>query len=167
MPRRDVVRVGVLSDTHGDEPSILRALARIRQTGGADMLCFLGDCVGDLLIIRAALTSWERPPVLHAVRGNNDVLARYPDEMLVQAGGKALLLVHGHLQRVRTHRLQLVLHAQERGADVALFGHTHQSECGFEQGVLLLNPGACSGRQPSYALLTIAAEELLPEINRL
>ena len=164
MGKLDKVRVGVLSDSHGDARALERALARMRSEGGVDVLCFLGDCVRDVAIIAPIIAAWEKPPALHVVRGNNDILSEHPAQLCVQAGGKTLLLVHGHLQRVRTHRLQLLLCAQEAGADVALFGHTHQSECGYERGILLLNPGACSGRSPTCAVLSIAAGEMRPEI---
>ena len=159
-------RIGVLSDSHGDQRGIQRAMAALQQGGALDMLCFLGDCIQDLPVIEGLLPQ-ENTPVVHAVRGNNDLYAREPDACIAHIGGKKLLLVHGHRQRVKLHRLALVLQAEEAGADIALYGHTHMTDCCYERGILLLNPGAAGGARPTCALLTLQGGEVHPEILRL
>ncbi|MCL2545058.1 MAG: metallophosphoesterase [Clostridia bacterium] len=156
------VRIGVLSDTHRDDAAIRRVMARLQAAGPLDALCFLGDCAADLDAIEACLSSAKKTAV-YAVRGNNDVFSAQPDELTVSLGGKKLLLVHGHRQRVKFHRLGLALHAQERGADIALFGHTHRPECGYERGILLLNPGAACGAHPAWAELVIRDGAVAPK----
>ncbi|MCL2810272.1 MAG: metallophosphoesterase [Clostridia bacterium] len=148
------VRIGVLSDTHRDEAAIRQVLKRLLAAGPLDALCFLGDCAADLRVIEANLPQGHKTAV-YAVRGNNDVFAAETDELTVSLGGKKLLLTHGHRQRVKMHRLGLLLHAREQGADVALFGHTHRPECRYEQGILLLNPGAACRANPAWAELVI------------
>ena len=156
------VRIGVLSDTHRDEGAIRRAMERLQADGPLDALCFLGDCASDLDAIEACLSPAKKTEI-YAVRGNNDVFSSLPDELTVSLGGKKLLLVHGHRQRVKMHRLGLLLHAQERGADIALFGHTHRPECGYERGILLLNPGAACGAHPTCAVLAIQDGTVIPK----
>jgi len=156
------VRVGVLSDTHRDDAAIRRAMRKLLAGGRLDALCFLGDCASDLDVIKACLPPAHQTPV-YAVRGNNDVFAGLPDELTVSLGGKKLLLVHGHRQRVKMHRLSLLLHAEQREADVALFGHTHRPECGYERGILLLNPGAAYGAHATCAELIIRDGVVTPK----
>ncbi len=149
-------RIGVLSDTHGDKKAIALAMAELQREGPLDALCFLGDCVDDLRQIeKRILLQEEATTRICIVRGNNDFLSDFPDAYMLHMGGLRLLCVHGHLQRVKSQRLALVLCAQEAEADIVLFGHTHRPECGYEQGILLLNPGAASGSAPTCALLTL------------
>ncbi len=151
MPTHDATRIGVLSDSHHDHRAIEKAMGLLALGGPLDAVCFLGDCTVDAAVIEPTLGKAK----LYVVRGNNDLLSSDPDEMVVALGGKRFLLTHGHLHRVKIHRLQLLLAAQQAEADIALFGHTHQPECGYEQGVLLFNPGACSGYGATCGLITV------------
>jgi len=161
LPKGNALRIGVLSDTHHDESAVRRLMERLLADGPLSALCFLGDCATDLLAIADCLPASDNT-ALHAVRGNNDILSALPDERIVCLGGKKLLLVHGHLQRVKMHRLGLLLHAEESGADVVLFGHTHRQECAYERGILLLNPGAACGAHPSCAAITLRGGAVIP-----
>ena len=159
---RKTMRVGVLSDTHRDDAAIRQVMKRLQAAGPLDALCFLGDNAADVGTIEACLLPGNKTPV-YAVRGNNDVFCVHPDELTVSLGGNKLLLTHGHRQRVKLHRLGLLLHAEELGADVALFGHTHRPACGYERGILLLNPGAACGAHPAWAELIIQDGAVVPK----
>lgn len=129
-------RVGVFSDSHGDK----RALARLlEQMGHIDAACFLGDVASDAQFLRDKLAQLPHGPVLYAVRGNNDLASMLPDDMLVELGGKRIYITHGHLC---ASPLSLAYRTKENGADIALFGHTHEPLCEYAYGVLLLNPGS-------------------------
>jgi len=154
------IRIGILSDTHRDDTAIRQVIARLQSKEPLDALCFLGDCAADVDTIEGCLI--QKTPV-YAVRGNNDVFSAQPEKLTVSLGGKKLLLTHGHRQRVKMHRLSLLLHAQEQGADIALFGHTHRPECGYERGILLLNPGAACGSHPAWAELMIQDGDVIPK----
>lgn len=158
---RAIFRVGILSDTHHDVSAIRRAMERLQAAGPLDTLCFLGDCSSDLPLIESFLLPSQKTAV-HAVRGNNDLLSSLPDEVILRLGGKKVLLVHGHLQRVKMHRVGLLCRGEEAGADIVLFGHTHQQECAYERGLLFLNPGAASGLRPTCASLEIDGERIIP-----
>lgn len=160
-----IVRVGVFSDTHHDVVAIERIVRCLCLDHACDMLCFLGDCTSDLTVVQKWLRMQENQKIcVYAVRGNNDFVATLPDEISVHVGGKKILLVHGHHQRVKQHKLQLLLHAQEEDADIVLFGHTHCSESGYEQGILFINPGAGCGIHPTCALLAIDGEQVYVDI---
>ena len=135
-----MTHVGVFSDSHRDTFSLGRLLD---QMGRLDAACFLGDVASDAAYLRLRLAEMEGKPPLYAVRGNNDYASVLPDELVCDIGGKRLYLTHGHLC---ASLLSLSLRAQERGADAALFGHTHEAMNEYANGVLLLNPGAAGDR---------------------
>ncbi len=162
MQGNDILRIGVISDSHHDPSAMQDVLSALWRGGAINAVCFLGDCMNDTAAIQERLGSAP----LYSVRGNNDLMSSEPDERVVTMGGKRFLLTHGHLYRVKMHRLQLLLAAQQAEVDVALFGHTHQPECGYEQGILLFNPGACSGRQPTCGIITIERGVLRADILR-
>jgi putative phosphoesterase len=127
----------VFSDTHGDTDKAAAVVRRMRP----DIILHLGDCVRDAEILRQQFPDIE----LHAVRGNNDFAALAPLNDFFPVGGKKLFLTHGHGYGVKHGLSRLIRAAAEAGADIALFGHTHKPFCREEEGLLLLNPGACWG----------------------
>lgn len=146
------MNIGVVSDSHGDRQALKDLLAAM---GRLDALCFLGDMSRDALFLEEQLGKRSVRTAFYAVRGNNDSYSKEPEEMVLTLEGCKILMVHGHRQRVKQGLMSLSLRAQEVGAQVALFGHTHRPHMSCDHGVLLLNPGA-AGRglyslQPSRA----------------
>ncbi|MDY4541285.1 MAG: YfcE family phosphodiesterase, partial [Candidatus Ventricola sp.] len=94
----------------------------------------------------------------YAVRGNNDYYSTctLPWDLLIELGGVRIYMTHGHRL---VSLMNLAYKAQECGAQVALFGHTHQALCETVQGVLLLNPGSagnfCRGGRARASVLEI------------
>ena len=80
-----------------------------------------------------------------------------PEKDVVQLGPVKAFITHGHLYNVNYGRVDsLVYAAQEAGAQLAMFGHTHQAY--YEQigGVQVLNPGTAGrGRELTWALVEI------------
>ena len=151
------MRIGILSDSHGDEDA-LREL--VSEMGRLDALCFLGDVSDDARFLEELL--WQRggQTALYAVKGNNDFYTQEPEEIVVTLGGKRILMVHGHRHGVKQGLLRLSLYAQQKGADVVLFGHTHMAHVSGDGGMLLINPGAAgkgfwASQPPSGAVLCI------------
>lgn len=149
------MRVGVFSDSHGDHEALDELLERM---GVLDAACFLGDVARDAEHLRERLEAMPNQPPLYAVRGNNDYYSTctLPWELLIELGGVRIYMTHGH-QLVSL--MNLAYKAQECGAQVALFGHTHQALCETAQGVLLLNPGSagnfCRGGRARASVLEI------------
>ena len=149
------MRVGVFSDSHGDHEALDELLERM---GALDAVCFLGDVARDAEHLRERLAAMPNQPVLYAVRGNNDYYSTctLPWDLLIELGGVRIYMTHGH-QLVSL--MNLAYKAQECGAQVALFGHTHQALCETAQGVLLLNPGSagnfCRGGRARASVLEI------------
>ena len=149
------MRVGVFSDSHGDHEALDELLERM---GALDAVCFLGDVARDAEHLRERLAAMPNQPVLYAVRGNNDYYSTctLPWDLLIELGGVRIYMTHGHRL---VSLMNLAYKAQECGAQVALFGHTHQALCETVQGVLLLNPGSegnfCRGGRARASVLEI------------
>lgn len=149
------MRVGVFADSHGDHEALDDLLERM---GALDAVCFLGDVERDAEHLRLRLAAMPNQPPLYAVRGNNDVFSTctLPWEMLIELGGKRIYMTHGHRL---SGLMGLAYKAQECGAQIALFGHTHRALCETAQGVLLLNPGSagnfCRGGRARASVLEI------------
>ena len=147
--------VGVFSDSHGDHEALDELLERM---GALDAVCFLGDVARDAEHLRERLAAMPNQPVLYAVRGNNDYYSTctLPWDLLIELGGVRIYMTHGHRL---VSLMNLAYKAQECGAQVALFGHTHQALCETVQGVLLLNPGSagnfCRGGRARASVLEI------------
>lgn len=127
------MRIGVVSDTHGN---LARAGKLIREMGELDLLLHAGDYYRDA----AALAGMLNLPV-RAVVGNCDLGAREPAEECIEVAGWRLFLCHGHRYRVKLGYLPLFYRAQEIGADLVVFGHTHRAEEFTRGGIRFLNPG--------------------------
>lgn len=152
------VRVGVFSDSHGDERALYDLLEKM---GHIDAACFLGDIASDADYLELLLAARPNHPPLYAVRGNNDFACLLQDTCIAEIGGKRFYMTHGHRH---ASLMSLALRAKENEADVALFGHTHQPLCEEAYGVLLLNPGSagnyCRGGAARASVLEISGDSM-------
>lgn len=147
------MKILVLSDTHGH---LERAEHILRRIGGQmDMVFHLGDYDLDAKALQRAFPQLP----FHFVRGNNDFSMQTPDKKLVRAEGKLFLLTHGHKQRVHWNPDTIAYWAEEQGADIVLFGHTHVPLWDDRGRVALFNPGSLSlprdGGLPAFGILTV------------
>ena len=140
----------IISDTHGHRANMALALKRFADT---DIIVHLGDYSRDAEQLR---TMTDKP--VYAVRGNCDFTASAEDELELCIEGVRILCVHGHKQSVKSSLLRLSLYAQEKQADIVLFGHTHMSCELHRHGVRLYNPGSLGeprGARPSAGVVTL------------
>lgn len=153
-----MIRVGVFSDSHGDSEALD---ALLEKMGYIDAGCFLGDVARDAAHLTDRLLEMPGHPTLYAVRGNNDYygMCTLPWEQLIELGGVRIHMEHGHRLSGLT---ALMYRAQEEGARIALFGHTHQRLCEEAGGVLLLNPGSagryCRGGRARACVLELGRD---------
>ena len=142
------MKAAVFSDTHSNTALMVEAVRRLRP----DCVIHLGDHDRDTEILRR-----EFPEIpLYNVRGNCDFGGDAPLTDVVQLGPVKAFITHGHAYNVNYSVTNLVYAAQEAGAQLAMYGHTHAAdyqECG---GVQVLNPGSSGkGRAPTFALVTV------------
>ena len=143
-----MLHAAVFSDTHANTALMLEAVRRFRP----DVIFHLGDHDRDADCLRESFP--EIP--LYTVCGNCDFAARAPEKGVADLGPVRVFYTHGHLYSVQYDLESLVYAAQEAGAKLALFGHTHEALNLEIGGVQLLNPGSSGlGRQPSCGWVTV------------
>ncbi len=143
-----VMKAAVFSDTHSNTALMEEAVRRTRP----DMIIHLGDHARDT----EKLSSQFPDIPLYSVRGNCDFGDDAPDTDIVPMGPVKAFITHGHLFNVNYYLDSLVYAAQEQGAAIAMFGHTHEAENCEIGGVHVLNPGtAGKGRDLTYATVEV------------
>ena len=147
-----VTKLLVLSDSHGGRAAIERVL--LKENANIDALVFLGDGLRDL---EQALTPYPRLRA-YSVAGNCDYGALEPMDGLAAFDQAIVFYTHGHMYGVKYDLDTLTDAAAARGAELALFGHTHVPHAEQRGKVFLFNPGSC-GRcytgPDTYGLLTL------------
>lgn len=131
-----MMRILVVSDTHRHVSEFLIKLNDIKKP---DIFVFLGDNVDDGERIAAKL---QVPSYI--IAGNGDWGTFYPQELVIEAAGRKILLTHGHKFNVKYDLNRLYYHAVEQGVDIVLFGHTHVPMRRIGEELLMMNPGSPS-----------------------
>lgn len=149
------MRIAVISDTHRDKQMIKKACT---HTKDVNLLIHLGDNVDDVKEIK----KYYSGKIIN-VMGNCDFMCDAPMEVVENIGEKVFLITHGHRYGVKYDLNKLRYRAMEVKADVALFGHTHESLLINEYGILFINPGSASLSRKgpnSLAFIDIEGEEI-------
>ena len=130
------MRVLIVSDTHNCTNQLL---ALVERCGSIDAVIHAGDGENDIAALRAA-----RPDLpLYTVTGNCDFRhGEEPELLRFTFGGVKFFLAHGHRFGVKYGYESFIEAAQQAGADVAVFGHTHRPVCERIGPMWLVNPGA-------------------------
>ena len=114
--------------------------------------------LGDYYDDGEALAESYRHMVFHQVGGNCDRYRSYeirPELLCYTLGGVKVLMTHGHNQNVKSGLGGLMGLARNMGAQVALYGHTHVAETHVEDGIYVMNPGACGSFSGSVGVLEL------------
>jgi hypothetical protein len=126
------MRIGVISDTHGLlRPEAVHALA------GCAHILHAGDVGNDNI-----LDTLRALAPLTAIRGNVDLggmCGKLAATETVELDGKLIYMIHA--------REDLDLHAHAAGFAAVIFGHSHQPEISWANGVLYFNPGSAGPRR--------------------
>ena len=142
-------RVAILSDTHGQlDPRIAELVA------GCDCAVDAGDIGG-----AGVLAALRPKDPLVAVRGNNDLPAKWPpdqhsllhglpEEAGLSLPGGELLVLHGHRAGPVRSRHQWLRNRYPE-ARALVYGHSHRLVCDLSARPWVLNPGA-AGRARTY-----------------
>jgi putative phosphoesterase len=140
------MRIVVMSDTHGETNSIDQVRHAV---GPVDAVFHCGDSELD--------TQHESLQGAFVVGGNCDWDSSYSAEVFTEVNGVKVFMAHGHLWQVKSTMLPLSYRAQEVGANVVLFGHSHVLGAELIDGMLFVNPGSLElprGRkEKSYAII--------------
>ena len=149
-----MTRILAVSDTH-NAPALLAAI--VQRELPFDELVFCGDGFPDLA--RAELPASF---IISAVVGNVDRPQGYasPEQLITDIGGKKVLVTHGDLFGVKHGFERIRHHGSVRGADIVVFGHTHEQYAETSSRPALINPG--SVRQGHYCIIEIDGGVIRP-----
>ncbi len=148
------MKILVVSDSHGDYNSLYKL---VRMQSNAEIVLFLGDGSEEYDLVRQSFPE----KMFYGVRGNNDWYCQLPMTQEITLEGKKIIMAHGHTFGVKYGLEKYAQYARDRGADIALFGHTHVPFERYEDGLYLLNPGALHRSIGSYGVVEIQNGEVL------
>ena len=157
------MKILVFSDSHGSTLFMRKALNMHRD---AEVVFFLGDGLADVdtLAYMFPSVAWI------AVRGNCDYApvfrgAEANDVEVITLGGFKIVATHGNHYYAKHGTGALKRLAREQGADIVLFGHTHEPHEEYvpddEHPFYLFNPGSASGYSPSFGVIMLDKAPLL------
>ena len=148
------MKILVLSDSHG----YLNNLKKVLKLYDVKIkyIIHLGDYENDVAEIKPFFKQFE----FINISGNCDFETFSPSEKCFPLCGKNFFITHGHMYRVKANLSTLSYAAEEKNADICLFGHTHIPVLTTINDVLYLNPGSISipraGKFPTYGILNIS-----------
>lgn len=139
----------IVSDTHGRFER-LRELCEKRKR--VDALVFLGDGLSDLDYAKVKDFGFT----VFAVKGNCDtgrggiIAMTAGEELIFTFEGVRFYAIHGHTKGVKGGLTNAIYAAEEAGADVLLYGHTHEpfytylekGEYNLSKPLHVFNPGS-------------------------
>lgn len=127
-----MTKILIVSDSHRWTDELVEI--KKRHQAEVDLMIHCGDSE-----LEADQFEMER---FITVRGNCDYEDKFPDEAEVDVEGHKIFITHGHLFAVKSTLMNLNYRAQELGANIVCFGHSHY--LGMEQidHILFINPGS-------------------------
>lgn len=144
------MRIVVTSDSHGRSSNVFDIIER--HIDNANLFISLGDCnSGDDL--ENAKLYFGKKLFIREVCGNCDFRSTAANEDMITFSGKKIFYCHGHTYYVKHGYEMLFSEAKARGADIALFGHTHTPYYKFSDNIHLFNPG--SATSGDYGIIDI------------
>lgn len=129
-----MTKVLILSDSHG----LTEEVTAIKNRHKLEYMIHCGD--SELEMDASELQGFFK------VGGNTDMDTRFPNEQRVSIGNMTFFVVHGHLHQVKSGLAPLSYRAEEEGAQVVCYGHTHNAGAEKVGNQLCINPGSI--RQP-------------------
>ena len=151
------MKIIVVSDSHGSYHSLKRVLQLNRD---ADIVVHCGDSRDELDEIKLEFPD----KMYYCVKGNCD-WEPLPLTLDFTVEGVHFFVTHGHMFNVKYGLGELERAARERGAQVALFGHTHIPHDEYIDGVRLFNPGSC-GFFKSFGVIEVKDGQVLSNLAR-
>ena len=152
------MRILVISDSHGDSYSIRRA---VLEQPTAKIMFYLGDGEYDLDLVE----SMSRAPYIHKVKGNCDWGSVLPARVIDEVDGIRIYATHGYVENVKYGLSVLRQYAADNNAAIALYGHTHNPDTTYSDGIWLVNPGSI--RAGEYAVVDITPQGIMPILMKL
>lgn len=142
-----IMKILIFSDSHRNIEPMVYAVTEERP----DAVIHLGDLESDAEELR------NRFPALtiYGVSGNCDFMPLSPRRILLKLAGKTVFAAHGHTYGVKSGYAAIINTAMTAGADILLFGHTHQAMEKELPELLVINPGSIGMGARTYGVLTM------------
>lgn len=156
------MKIGIISDTHGDMISIEKAIPYLEK---CDLIIHAGDYVDDAEYIHYA-TDVE----VKCVKGNCDSYSSNIDyELTFSVKNKKFFVCHGHYYDVKMGINLLYKFAKDNDINVVVFGHTHVPIYKTIEDIIFINPGSLAfprGKSnKTFGVLTIEDDISYEEIK--
>ncbi len=154
----------VCSDIHGRVDNLKAVLNSVKDEE-IDGIMIAGDMEtspGEITDLIYSVFASDRIPKVFMVRGNCDYKASGLRDVIFEDSdnGHRIMLTHGHRCNVKSgDNSYLAALASNAGADIAIYGHTHEPADEVLPGVRCINPGAvCGGyfTKAGYCILEVA-----------
>nr|WP_245684780.1 phosphodiesterase [Orenia metallireducens] len=161
-----ILKIGVISDIHGSLTAFKKATKYLEDV---DMILVAGDILYhgarnplpegyDTKALVEEINGFKGD--LLAVKGNVDAVVDdwvlpypLPEYAVVDDNGLRIVIYHGYQHEKEEDRVSF---AKRFGADILIFGHTHQPVAKEVDGVILLNPGSVSLPKQEPQIATFA-----------
>ncbi len=156
------MKIVVISDTHGN---MHRLKDVVEQNKDADLFLHLGDGAEEFFEVKKLYPNL----LMNIVRGNcdfgyNDV----PNYATFDADSHKIFASHGYIHNVKDGIDNYVEFARGRGADIILYGHTHERFTKNQDNLYIMNPGSLSCPRsfgPSYGILNIGDDVIMEIVD--
>lgn len=127
------MKVLIISDSHGLEKELFEVFDRHKHEVDAIIHC------GDSELPKKAFLEYKK---LLIVGGNCDYDRTYDLEIYDELNHIKIFITHGHLHNVKFSTTKLSYRAEELGANLVCFGHSHLAKAFQENEVVYINPGS-------------------------
>lgn len=147
------MKILIVSDTHGVNSNLRKAIKNMGEH--LDLMIHLGDSMCEPEVIEGLVNC----PV-EIVRGNCDSNFRLQGAKLIDIAEHKAFITHGHNYNAKWSTDTMKEMARENGADIVMFGHTHEPLIDKYSDIVVLNPGSLTqprqeGRLPTYIVMTV------------
>lgn len=146
------MKIVVVSDTHGN---MNRLKDVVENNRNADLFLHLGDGAEEFFEVKTLYPSLS----MNIVRGNCDFgYDNITKHMTFDVCSHKIFASHGYTHNVKNGIDNYVAFAKESGADIILYGHTHERFTKNQDNLYIMNPGSLSyprSQGPSYGILNI------------
>ncbi|WP_455388251.1 metallophosphoesterase family protein [Petrachloros mirabilis] len=159
MSRSQVLRIGVIADTHG-----LFDQAILRHFQSVDHILHAGDIGGGWVIEKLRAIA----PVT-VVSGNVDGYEQsgHPSERIIRLAGRRIAIRHILFEGSKLTKEGRTFLEREQ-PDLCIFGHTHQQKLEWLGKTLLVNPGSAGPKRfkltRGIALLHVSNRSVEPRL---
>ena len=162
------MEIGVISDSHGDQESVLLAAKCLIEERQVKTIIHLGDDYEDARLLEAYPVKIINVPGVYSDYYQDPCI---PNRLIKTFRGWKTLISH----TIKSHYADLdgdlvpEVIIVKRRARVVLYGHTHIPAIEEKDGVLYFNPGHLRigdkrGHQPTYGLIDFEKDKITARI---